>query len=141
MSSENRCNFIVLKYKILQAITTMLIEDKVTELFYIADDFCKFFDAMMEKYLYRAMQHLFPKIVSYNCFVELEKRLPSLWLCSSRTILLGKCTGISFVDSTPLRVCRNQRIGIHKVFKGEKSIFQHRLLYFSITCCRFAYNY
>ena len=24
----------------------------------------------------------------------------------------------SFVDSTPLRVCKNQRIHIHKVFKG-----------------------
>ena len=33
-------------------------------------------------------------------------------------VLLGTCTGISFVDSTPLRVCRNQRILIHKTFKG-----------------------
>ena len=29
----------------------MITEDKVTELFCIADDFCKFFDAMMEKFL------------------------------------------------------------------------------------------
>ena len=28
----------------------MITEDKVTELFCIADDFCKFFDAMVEKY-------------------------------------------------------------------------------------------
>ena len=28
----------------------MITEDKVTELFCIADVFCKFFDAMMEKY-------------------------------------------------------------------------------------------
>jgi hypothetical protein len=28
----------------------MITEDKVTELFCIADDFCKFFDAMMAKY-------------------------------------------------------------------------------------------
>ena len=35
-----------------------------------------------------------------------------------KKVLLGKCTGISFVDSTPLRVCKNQRIHIHKVFKG-----------------------
>ncbi len=33
-------------------------------------------------------------------------------------VLLGTCTDISFVDSTPLRVCRNQRILIHKTFKG-----------------------
>lgn len=26
--------------------------------------------------------------------------------------------GHKFVNSTPLRECRNQRIGIHKVFKG-----------------------
>ena len=28
----------------------MITEDKVTELFCIADDFCKFFDAMMAKH-------------------------------------------------------------------------------------------
>lgn len=32
--------------------------------------------------------------------------------------MLGTCTGISFVDSTPLRVCRNQRILVHKTFEG-----------------------
>ena len=93
----------------------MITEDKVTELFCMADDFCKFFDAMMEKYtlksdtkrryhrdstmskaeimlimilfhdsgyrclkhfylekVCRHLRHLFPKIVSYNRFVELE---------------------------------------------------------------------
>ena len=30
---------------------------------------------------------------------------------------MGKCTGISFIDSTPLRVCKNQRILQHKTFK------------------------
>ena len=48
--SENCCNLIVLKYKELQTTIAMITEDKVTELFCIADDFCKFFDAMMEKY-------------------------------------------------------------------------------------------
>ena len=28
----------------------MSTEDKVTEIFYMADDFCKFFDAMIAKY-------------------------------------------------------------------------------------------
>ena len=48
--SENCCNFMVLKYKVIQTIIAMITEDKVTELFCIADDFCKFFDAMMSKY-------------------------------------------------------------------------------------------
>ena len=28
----------------------MIIEDKITEIFCMADDFCKFFDDMMSKY-------------------------------------------------------------------------------------------
>ena len=52
--SENCCTFIVLKYKELQTIIAMITEDKVTELFCIADDFCNFFDAMMEKYTLKA---------------------------------------------------------------------------------------
>lgn len=32
--------------------------------------------------------------------------------------LLGKCTGISFADRALLRVCRNQHIHSHCVFKG-----------------------
>ena len=49
------------------------------------------------------------------------------------------CTSISFVDSTPLRVCRNQGLLIHKTFKGlaahrkcpmwkESSVFKHHLI-------------
>lgn len=50
MISKKCYNFIVLNYKVLQTIIAMLTEDKITELFCMADDFCKFFDAMMEKY-------------------------------------------------------------------------------------------
>ena len=34
-----------------------------------------------------------------------------------KKILLGKCTGISFVDSTPLRVCKNlfQRLFVNGI--------------------------
>lgn len=50
--------------------------------------------------------------------MELEKQVAVPLALFIKKVLLGKCTGISFVDSTPLRVCRNQRIHIHKVFKG-----------------------
>ena len=40
----------MLNYKELQTITAMITDDKVTELFCMADDFRKFFDAMMTKY-------------------------------------------------------------------------------------------
>ena len=64
------------------------------------------------------LRHLFPKVVSYNRFVELEKKEMFPLTVFIKKVLLGKCTGISFVDSTPLRVCRNQRIHMHKTFKG-----------------------
>ena len=35
-----------------------------------------------------------------------------------KTCALGDCTGISFIDSTPIRVCKNKRIKRNKVFKG-----------------------
>lgn len=50
MGGDICCNFILIKYKDLQSIIAMLAEDKVTELFCMADEFCKFFDKMAEKY-------------------------------------------------------------------------------------------
>lgn len=51
-------------------------------------------------------------------FVELEKEvLPELAVFIKK-VLPGTCTRTCFMDSTPLRVCRNQRILIHKSFKG-----------------------
>ena len=137
----------------------MITEDKVIDIFCIADDFCKYFDAQMAKYTFKAenkrkyhrdsrmskaeiilimilfhssgyrclkhfyleeickhKRHLFPNVVSYNRFVELESEVAIPLILFIKKVLLGKCTGISFVDSTPLRVCRNQRIQIHKTF-------------------------
>ena len=51
MISENCRIFIVLKKKELRTIIAMITESKVIELFCMADDFCKFFEAMMIKYM------------------------------------------------------------------------------------------
>ncbi|MBN1968619.1 MAG: IS982 family transposase [Candidatus Delongbacteria bacterium] len=60
----------------------------------------------------------FPGLVSYNRFVELQKNtiLPMIYfLLKSKT---GEATGISFVDSTPIKVCNNRRIHSNRVFRG-----------------------
>jgi hypothetical protein len=60
----------------------------------------------------------FPHLVSYNRFVELMgvSLLPlTVYMMKYR---VGKCTGISFIDSTTLDVCDNRRIYSHKVFDG-----------------------
>ena len=50
--------------------------------------------------------------------MELEKEVLLPMTIFIKKVLLRTSTGISFVDSTPLRVCRNQRILIHKTFEG-----------------------
>ncbi|WP_099123272.1 IS982 family transposase [Xenorhabdus sp. KK7.4] len=59
----------------------------------------------------------FPTLLSYTRFISIA---PSVLvaLCSYLTQLKGKPTGISFIDSTSLRVCHNIRIPRHKVFQG-----------------------
>lgn len=59
----------------------------------------------------------FPRAVSYSRFVEL---IPSVLvpLCAYLDSCQGHCSGISFVDSTPLAVCHNRRILRHRVFAG-----------------------
>jgi len=59
----------------------------------------------------------FPQLVSYNRFVRLMPRV-ALLLWAYAQASCGTCTGISFVDSTALRVCTNRRIKRHKVFMG-----------------------
>ena len=71
-----------------------------------------------KEYVCKHLTHLFPRRVSYNRFVELEKEVLLQLTVFIKEVLPGTCTGISFVDSTPLRVCRNQRILIHKTFEG-----------------------
>ena len=141
----------------------MFPEAKVTEIYCLADDFCKEFSKYQEKHMFstspkngkhrnkpnrmsdaeimlimilfhsggyrcfkhfyleyvcKHLAHLFPRKVSYNRFVELEKEILFSLTIFIKTVLIGRCTGISFVDSTPLRVCRNQRIHVHKTFEG-----------------------
>jgi hypothetical protein len=59
----------------------------------------------------------FPGLVSYQRFVEWT---PStlLPLCAYLRSCFGSCTGISFLDSTSLKVCHNRRIQQHKVFQN-----------------------
>ncbi len=60
----------------------------------------------------------FPDLVSYTRFVEYIPSVLVPLIVYLHTCCLGNCTGISFIDSTSLDVCRNQRIHNHKVFAG-----------------------
>lgn len=131
--------------------------DKITEIFYLTDDFCSEFTKTMNShtlgnkpkkkpimstsevitimvlfhfgqfrtmkhfylfYVKKHMQSYFPSTVSYTRFVELmqQSTLPMTLLL--KTCRMGESTGISFIDSTPIRACKNKRIRNNKTFKG-----------------------
>ncbi len=59
----------------------------------------------------------FPRLVSYHRFIEWTKAV-LVPLFAYLQSLFGACSGVSFIDSTPLAVCDNHRIHQHKVFAG-----------------------
>lgn len=60
----------------------------------------------------------FPKTVSYNRFVELQRKATMPMAIFLKICCLGRCTGVSFVDSMPLKACHIRREHSNKVFKG-----------------------
>ena len=61
---------------------------------------------------------LFPEPVSYNRFVELQKKVAQPLGVFLKMFCLGDCTGISFIDSTALKACHYKREKQNKVFQG-----------------------
>ena len=60
----------------------------------------------------------FPKQLSYNRLVEIEHRVFVPLMFFINTVCFGKCSGITFVDSTKISVCHDKRIKRNKVFDG-----------------------
>jgi len=78
------------------------------------------------QYVQQHLRWAFPRLTSYNRFVELQREaLVPLW-CYLHT-RFGSCTGVAFVDATALAVCHNLRIRHHKLFwdsakRGQSSM-------------------
>ncbi len=138
------------------------MNNKITEIFCLVDEFCKEFDQIKEghvltdnnlkkkrnrkfkmsdseiitiiivfhlkgyrcfkhyykEYVQKHMQSEFPISVSYNRFIELEKKVLVPMTLFLEFCCLGQCTGVSFIDTTPLRVCHIRREKQHKTIKG-----------------------
>lgn len=69
------------------------------------------------KYVHVALPQEFPHLLSYTRMVEVmpDYLVPLIAYLQTKQ---GQCTGISFIDSTPLSVCKNPRISSHRVFAG-----------------------
>jgi hypothetical protein len=69
-------------------------------------------------YVQKHMKDDFPSTVSYNRCTELVGQNLMAMNLFLKTCCLGDSTGIYFVDSIPIRVCKPKRIRNNKVFKG-----------------------
>ena len=147
----------------------VLSENKITEIFYLVDEFCLQFEKTVQKqlignkpkrtpkmscsevitimilfhsvgfrnmkhfYLFYVKKHLnghFPNTVSYNRFLELMQSATLPMTIFMKSCCMGEGTGISFIDSTPIRVCKNKRIKRNKVFAGLAQIGKSTMGYF-----------
>jgi len=70
-------------------------------------------------YNYHTLKEYFPKLPSYKRFTKLQQKAFIPLMAFNRYLLrIANRTGIYFIDSTSIPVCRNQRIKKHKLFQG-----------------------
>ena len=143
---------------IMSENTTNIDTDKLIELFFSCDEFCKYLDGYLvsqqqqpvlparmpqlspseiltiltyyhlsgykcfqyyyERLVLGFMPTFFPKLVSYNRFIELIIAiLPHTYLFAQFRTLSAQRSGLYIIDSKKLPVCHNLRIASNKVFK------------------------
>jgi hypothetical protein len=71
-------------------------------------------------YVIKYLSRQFPKLVSYNRFIELMQQNMQL-LAGYLVSRFEDATGISYIDSTPIQVCKPKRMSRNKVFKETAS--------------------
>lgn len=104
-------------YKIRDRKSTLSSSEIITILIYFHHSGFRTFKDYYKIWIRGFHSSAFKKLVSYNRFLELAQRhiLPLFVFTSINRI--GKNNGISFIDSTPIKVCNNRRISSNKVFK------------------------
>ena len=93
------------------------MSEVMTILIYFHQSHYRNFKAYYTEQVCQQLKAEFPNLVSYERFVIL---MPSVFgpLSAYLKSLYGRCSGISFIDSTALEVCDPHRIPNHKVFVG-----------------------
>lgn len=97
---------------------SLVMSEIMTILVHFHQSHYRNFKAYYCEYVLPHLQAEFPGLVSYTRFIDF---IPSalIPLCAYfQQNCRGDCTGVSFIDSTSLDVCLNQRISSHKVFAG-----------------------
>lgn len=90
----------------------------------------RFFKWFYNQYIIKHHSQDFPRLVTYNRFVELQKKTILPMAVFAKTCCPGACTGISFVDPTNISICMNKRIYNYKVFKHIATLGKSTMGYF-----------
>jgi transposase len=101
-----------------QRARSLSVSEVMTILIHFHQSHYRNFKAYYCEHVLPHLRSEFPDLVSYTRFVDF---IPSALvpLCAYfQQTCLGDCSGVSFIDSTSLDVCLNQRIASHKVFAG-----------------------
>jgi len=101
-----------------QRATKLSLSEIMTIVVYFQISGYRNFKHFYIKHIQKLYKGAFPDLVSYTRFIELMPRVLLPLTAFMKTQRTGRCTGISFIDSTTINVCHNRRIHQHKVFKG-----------------------
>lgn len=105
------------KEKVMPA-TSMALSEIMTIVVYFHLSNYRTFKKYYLEYVCVHLRKCFPILLSYNRFVEVMQMTIAPLLLYLIKFKVGKCSGVSFMDSTPIKVCHNRRIYSHKVFDG-----------------------
>jgi hypothetical protein len=93
----------------------MSYSEVITLLVYYHQSGYRNFKWFYQHHVQKLWRPAFPKLLSDNRFIELLPKI-IVPLTAFMNRRYGPSQGIAFVDSTPLRVCKNIRIPRHKTF-------------------------
>ncbi|CDK31057.1 IS982 family transposase [Candidatus Babela massiliensis] len=103
--------------KIRKRSSNLTISEILTIIVYYHYSGYKTFKDYYTKHILVNMNRDFKKLVSYNRFVELKKLSVIPLALFFKLYGVANCTGISSIDSLPLKVCHIKRKSSNKVFK------------------------
>lgn len=116
---EKYCvNHLLMNKREVIPATSMALSEIMTIVVYFHLSNYRTFKKYYINYICEHLKEYFPVLLSYNRFVEVMQMTIAPLLLYLMKFRFGKCSGISFIDSTPIKVCHNKRIYSHRVFNG-----------------------
>jgi hypothetical protein len=95
------------------------VSEVMTIMIHFHQSHYRHFKAYYTQYVQVRLRSEFPQLVGDGRFVQLMPRV-LVPLGAYLVSCYGHCTGVSFIDSTPLVVCHNRRIPSHPGLCGQR---------------------